>query len=128
MIRLTRVELSWEWMSFTVASETGAGTNLVFTDEVFAEPVLVNAPGNAATAQVLFRKSRNALRDTVIVILTKRSTARLNQFFFAGAGDEDRDFCNCLINPFAILAAAVPNSEFTFPLATTTWVLESTTT
>lgn len=48
--------------------------------------------------------------------------------FFDLAPAGVRAFCNCLMNPLAILLAAVPNNEFTFPLATTSRVLGFTTT
>jgi hypothetical protein len=38
--------------------------------------------------------------------------------FFELATAADLAFCTCFLKPLAILPAAVPNNEFTFPLAT----------
>src|SRR6185503_15615444 len=79
---------------------------------------LANAPGNAATAHVVFRNSRNSLLVIIVVVLLDHRLEIV----------EERASLICLINWLAILDGTVPNSELTCPLVTGLPVRASTTT
>src|SRR6266478_4388145 len=131
-------------MSLTRAPELADAGVAERTGRALRPKASIVRPGSAAAAQVAFRKSRKSLREIVIAGSSfiyshakdakdrkarkrnrVRMTARSHLVAFEGA--TDRAFFICFMKPLAILPAAVPNSEFTFPPATTNLVLWSTT-